>query len=265
MNTAIVPFDFNGSAVRVIHIGDQPWWVAADIADLLGYRIAPHMMRMLDDDQKGIHLVDTLGGVQEAAIVNESGLWTCVVKSKKPEAKPFQRWLTGDLLPTLRRQGFYIMPGARLQRPASVTEYLRVGNALKLERSRLIRAGLWERLDQICDSWQIARLPHDGIGYAEPDYAEELADFWAAVAAVDAAGIPTNHSRSNDLIALNLPELAQHFAALDIDLLIDRDLRAALRHSITPRFVDMKKVNSRDGRTRSCWVFRHVSEDEPCP
>ena len=149
-------------------------------------------------------------------------------------------------------------------KPASMADFASTVTRLKLERNRAARALLWERLDQIADSWGVTRAER-AIGYAEPDYAEELADFWAAVAAVDAAGIPTNHSRSNDLIALNLPELAQHFAALDIDLLIDRDLRAALRHSITPRFVDMKKVNSRDGRTRSCWVFRHVSEDEPCP
>lgn len=109
---AIASFAFDDNLVRVIYLDGQPWWVATDLAKLLGYREAKDMVRRLDDDQKRLHMVSSSGGEQEAWIVNESGLWMCVLKSQRAEAKRFQKWLTGDLLPALRRDGYYAMPGA---------------------------------------------------------------------------------------------------------------------------------------------------------
>lgn len=109
---AIASFAFDDNLVRVIYLDGQPWWVATDLAKLLGYRDARDMVRKLDDDQKRLHLISSSGGQQEGWIVNESGLWMCVLKSHRAEAKRFQKWLTGDLLPALRRDGYYAMPGA---------------------------------------------------------------------------------------------------------------------------------------------------------
>ncbi|WP_298164551.1 BRO family protein [Novosphingobium sp.] len=117
-------FDFETKPVRVIMLDDEakgthetrtlsnPHWVAADLATCLGYRDAYDMLRMLDEDQKSTHTVPTLGGPQSLSIVNESGMWTCVIRSNKPEAKRFVRVLTGEILPTLRQHGTYTMPGA---------------------------------------------------------------------------------------------------------------------------------------------------------
>lgn len=123
MSGAVEIFDFEEQAVRLVLIeADQskgthlvrtlqsdPWWVASDIAKALEYRNATDMCRMLDDDQKGIRLVDTLGGEQRMTIVNESGMWTCVLRSDKPAAKRFRRWLTAEVLPTLRQTGRFEM------------------------------------------------------------------------------------------------------------------------------------------------------------
>lgn len=109
-------FAFNAAAVRVFTIQDAPWFMAGDIAGILGFKHVPHMLRMLDDDEKGVHIVDTLGGKQESAIVNESGLYACVLKSRRPEAKTFRKWVTSEVLPSIRQHGGYNMAGAAVSR-----------------------------------------------------------------------------------------------------------------------------------------------------
>lgn len=86
------------------------WWVAADIARLLGFRDAANMVRRLDDDEGGTHLVSTPSGYQEMTIISESGLFTAIIRSRRPEAKPFRRWVTGHVLPSIRRYGMYPPP-----------------------------------------------------------------------------------------------------------------------------------------------------------
>lgn len=260
MSNDLTTFTFGGDSVRVVHIADQPWWAAADLARVLGYRDAHDMVRKLDDDQKGTHKMRTLGGDQEATIVNESGMWTCVIRSNRPEAKAFQRLLTSEILPALRRQGYYALPGATIARPASIAEFLRVGNALKKETNRKQRAELWERRERILDSWGHPRSERTGIGYDAPDYDDILAAFWAAVRCLEELGIAVNQSLRNDVIALNLPDLRAKFLQSDVPIEIGRGLTEALRHSESPRFIAEKTVRCSDGKTRFCWVFNAVAE-----
>lgn len=103
-------FDFEDNAVRVVDIDGEPWFVAADVARVLGYDHTPHATRLLDDDEKGVHKVDTLGGTQEMTMVNESGLYHLVLLSKKPEAKKFRKWVTAEVLPSIRKTGMYVAP-----------------------------------------------------------------------------------------------------------------------------------------------------------
>lgn len=103
----VVPFDFDGVDIRTFTRDDQPWFVVADIATALGYDHVPHALRILDDDEKGVHKVDTLGGRQQMAICNESGLYSLIIRSSKPEAKRFKKWVTSEVLPAIRRNGNY--------------------------------------------------------------------------------------------------------------------------------------------------------------
>lgn len=98
-------FTFDLEPVRVLSLDDAPWWIASDIAAVLGYRDAANMVRNLDDDEKGTRIVSTLGGPQEVAIISESGLFGAILKSRRPEARAFRRWVTGEVLPTIRRTG----------------------------------------------------------------------------------------------------------------------------------------------------------------
>ena len=108
-SSAPMLFNFDGLPVRSLRIKGEPWFVAADLAAVLEYRNAPDMTRSLDDDEKGTQIVRTPGGDQEMTIISESGLYAAILKSRKPEARQFRRWVTGEVLPSIRKTGGYKM------------------------------------------------------------------------------------------------------------------------------------------------------------
>jgi prophage antirepressor-like protein len=105
-------FTFNPSnqSVRVEVINNEPWFVAKDVCDVLNHSNSRVAIQMLDDDEKGVSKVYTLGGTQEMAIVNESGLYNLIFRSNKPEAKAFRKWVTSEVLPSIRKTGQYVNP-----------------------------------------------------------------------------------------------------------------------------------------------------------
>lgn len=102
----VIPFDFNSHAVRVIDDNGEPWFVAMDVAEVLGYTDAQAMTRKLDQDEIQNRQIGGFGprGVN---LVNEAGLYACILTSQKPEAKPFKRWVTHKVLPAIRKTGSY--------------------------------------------------------------------------------------------------------------------------------------------------------------
>lgn len=105
----LTTFNFGGiSDIRVLEKDGEAWFVASDIAKALEYRDASNMNRNLDDDEKDTQNVSTLGGTQEVSVINESGLYVAILKSRKPEAKRFKKWVTGTVLPAIRKTGGYI-------------------------------------------------------------------------------------------------------------------------------------------------------------
>lgn len=90
----------------------EPWFVAGDVSTALDYSEAKDMTRNLDDDEKGRQIVPTLGGDQEMTVINESGLYSAILKSRKPEAKTFKKWVTSEVLPSIRKTGSYTAPSA---------------------------------------------------------------------------------------------------------------------------------------------------------
>ncbi|HHM0560594.1 TPA: Bro-N domain-containing protein [Pseudomonas aeruginosa] len=106
-STNVIPFNFGKQQVRTLLIDGDPWFVAADIAAALQYRDSFNMCRNLDEDEKGTQIVSTLGGAQEMLAINESGLYAAILRSRKQEAKLFKKWVTGEVLPTIRKTGRY--------------------------------------------------------------------------------------------------------------------------------------------------------------
>ncbi|WP_163830739.1 phage antirepressor [Spartinivicinus ruber] len=103
----IIPFEFNHSSIRVIDKNGEPWFVAKDIAEILGYSKTTAMTRSLDADEKEVHNLHPLGSGQELNIINESGLYSAILKSRRPEAKAFKKWVTNEVLPSIRKTGSY--------------------------------------------------------------------------------------------------------------------------------------------------------------
>lgn len=106
----IIPFSFEDHAVRVITQDAQPWFVLADVCDVLEIANSRDVSNRLDEDEKGVVTTDTLGGPQEMNIINESGLYNLIFTSRKPEAKRFRKWVTGEVLPSIRQTGSYALP-----------------------------------------------------------------------------------------------------------------------------------------------------------
>lgn len=107
MSTALISYQYEDESVRVVMVGDAPWFVAKDIALALGYRDAANLVRVLDDDERGTHLVSTVGGMQDLTIISEGGMYHAIFKSRREEAQRFRKWVTADVLPELRRHGRY--------------------------------------------------------------------------------------------------------------------------------------------------------------
>ena len=130
--SAAIGFSFEGFEIRVINRDGNPWFVAADIAEQLDYRSAPDMTRNLDDDEKGTQIVRTPGGLQQVTVINESGLYSAILKSRKTEAKVFKKWVTSEVLPSIRKTGSYEVQ----QRQLSPAEMFAASAQLMLEIER---------------------------------------------------------------------------------------------------------------------------------
>lgn len=104
----LMTYSFEGATVRTMKDAQgEPWFVAADVCAVLEIGNTSMALGRLDDDEKGISSTDTLGGTQQVATVNESGLYSLILGSRKPEAKRFKKWVTGDVLPSIRKTGSY--------------------------------------------------------------------------------------------------------------------------------------------------------------
>ena len=104
----LIPFEFESHALRVnMDAAGQPWFVAADVCAALALPETHKAIARLDDDEKGRNSIPTPGGSQDMSVVNESGLYNLVLGSRKPEAKRFKRWVTHEVLPTIRKTGTY--------------------------------------------------------------------------------------------------------------------------------------------------------------
>ncbi|MBK5077354.1 phage antirepressor KilAC domain-containing protein [Lactococcus lactis] len=134
-------FNFNNLRVRTILIENEPWFVAKDVADILEYSDTQAMTRRLDKEDI---MTDKLSGMNmKSTIINESGLYEAIIGSKKKEVKPFKRWITHEVLPTIRKHGAY-MTDAKAQDIISgnglADLLLQAGNQIKqleLEKSQL--------------------------------------------------------------------------------------------------------------------------------
>jgi len=116
-NTSITAFNFEDRQVRAFSRDGEPWFVLSDLCQVLEIAEPHRAASRLDDDEKDRHTMTTLGGPQEVTIINESGLFSLTLTSRKPEAKRFKKWVTSEVLPAIRKTGSYGAPVANLNDP----------------------------------------------------------------------------------------------------------------------------------------------------
>jgi prophage antirepressor-like protein len=101
--------------IQTLSIKGEPWFLAKDVCEVLSYEGAPEViLRKLDEDEKLMRKIYASGQTRHTWFVNESGLYNLIFRSSKPEAKQFRKWVTSEVLPAIRKFGFYIHPSARL-------------------------------------------------------------------------------------------------------------------------------------------------------
>lgn len=123
MSATVIPFRYRDAAeLRTVAVDGEPWFVAGDVAAILELGNLHSSLALLDDDERGLHTVDTLGGPQSVTIISEAGLYSLILRSRKAEAKTFKRWVTHTVLPEIRKTGTY---GVAKALPQTYAEALR--------------------------------------------------------------------------------------------------------------------------------------------
>lgn len=128
-------FNYQDNEVRTMEVNGEPWFVLKDVCSVLGLGSAHKVADRLDEDERNqIPLTDSLGREQETTIINESGLYNVILRSDKPEAKPFRKWVTSEVLPSIRKTGSYN------QKPLSPVEMFAMQAQINLEQERRLAA-----------------------------------------------------------------------------------------------------------------------------
>ena len=130
--------------VRIVQIGNEPWFVGKDIATALGYgegkSLANAVANHVDVEDKGVTKMMTPGGKQNVTIINESGLYSLIMSSKLPQAKEFKRWVTHEVLPSIRKHGAYLTDNALEEALTSPDFLIKLATQLKEEKEARLEA-----------------------------------------------------------------------------------------------------------------------------
>ena len=130
--------------VRIVQIGNEPWFVGKDIATALGYgegkSLANAVANHVDVEDKGVTKMMTPGGKQNVTIINESGLYSLIMSSKLPQAKAFKRWVTSEILPAIRKHGAYLTDNALEEALTSPDFLIKLATQLKEEKEARLEA-----------------------------------------------------------------------------------------------------------------------------
>lgn len=131
-------FVYSGAEVRTVRKDGAPWFVLKDVCGVLGISKYRDVAERLDPDERGPVRVDTLGGSQEMTCISESGLYNVILRSDKPEAKPFRKWVTAEVLPAIRRSGGYIAGQNDLSPAELMAKAIKVAEQTLAERDARI-------------------------------------------------------------------------------------------------------------------------------
>lgn len=145
----LIPFTYGDRPVRVVTVDGEPWFVAVDVCAVLGLGNPRSSVALLDGEDRDVHTMDTPGGPQRVGVVNEPGLYSLVLRSRKAEARQFKRWITHEVLPSIRKTGGYQVE--RFEIPQTFAEALEL--AAKQTRELEAAAAKVAELEPSARAW----------------------------------------------------------------------------------------------------------------
>ena len=179
----LMTFDFEGSAVRNLIIDDAPWWVGKDVASILGYKDTVNALKAhVDDEDKQGWRITTSVRDQDVTIINESGLYSLILRSKLDSAKTFKRWVTSEVLPQIRRSGSY----GHHERSLETKESIRIIKELK-PLARLRPQYYIDAVQQVLKQTGIPVTPtvhHDHVPHTSVVYESPIDEFIASYGSI---------------------------------------------------------------------------------
>jgi len=129
--------------IRTLKINGEPWFVAQDIAGALGYgNSRDAVYKHVDADDKGVAKCDTLGGIQDMTVINESGMYSLILSSKLENAKKFKHWVTSEVIPSIRKTGGYNLPQTYPEALRALADQAEKAEQLRLENKELQQANI---------------------------------------------------------------------------------------------------------------------------
>ncbi|MEQ2565776.1 BRO family protein [Ruminococcoides sp. CLA-AA-H171] len=138
MNSDIQTFENSEfGSIRIVEIENEPYFVGKDVADVLGYNESNKAIsRHIDEEDRMKHPIPSTGGIQSSWVINESGLYSLILSSKLPTAKKFKRWVTSEVLPSIRKHGAYMTSATIEQAILNPDTIIKLATALKEEQSK---------------------------------------------------------------------------------------------------------------------------------
>lgn len=132
-------FNYQNNEVRTVELNGEPWFVLKDVCAVLGISHITDTAKRMDEDEVGqTEVIDSIGRSQSTYVINESGLYNVILRSDKPEAKPFRKWVTSEVLPSIRKNGGYIAGQEQLTPQELMAKALLVANKTLAEREARI-------------------------------------------------------------------------------------------------------------------------------
>ena len=239
--SAVELFSFNSHQLRIVVLGGRKWAVAADICAVLEISNVADAMSALDEDEKGVATTDTPGGDQRVSIINEPGLYSLILRSRKPEAKAFKRWVTHEVLPAIRETGRY---EAAPVTPRQLAELV-IAEADRADTAEAKVAELTPKAE-LADTYLIAdkatRLVREAaklLKMREVDLRRFL---------VDEELIFAKHAQCGDIMYDHYAQFAHHFVATETVVNHSWGTCSHYTLRITPRGIDLiRKRRARAG------------------
>lgn len=250
-NTSLTPFAFDDALVRVIQGDDgEPWFVAADVCSVLAIANPSDAVSRLDEDER-MTLGSTeghsgkRGGPQSLNIINESGLYSLILTSRKLEAKRFKKWVTSEVLPSIRKTGFYGKATARNDASIMMKAHqhiLKLMAALNKTTHPAQRDVVYQLLVETQQAIGMQPTPLEDLVPPIPSQDPLITEFWQRVGRLESLGMAMNHSRDRHLVAINMNQFSAACDEAKMKPISAMEFKRALREC--PRLLGIRTVNS---------------------